>query len=111
MRPVDNLPLSEVSFYILLSLAIVPKHGYAIMKEVEGLSEGQVVLATGTLYSALRRMLGEGWIERTGAPRPEENGRGTKRYKLTEQGRTILDMESQRLEHLVDLTSLRKRQV
>jgi DNA-binding PadR family transcriptional regulator len=46
------------------SLASAPKHGYGIIKEVETLSAGRVVLAAGTLYSALRRMLEDGWIER-----------------------------------------------
>ena len=58
----DYLPLTETSFFILLSLATAPKHGYGIIKEVETLSAGRVVLAAGTLYSALRRMLeGKNW--------------------------------------------------
>jgi DNA-binding PadR family transcriptional regulator len=60
----EYLPLTETSFFILVSLATAPKHGYAIMKEVEAMSEARVLLATGTLYSALRRMLDDGWIER-----------------------------------------------
>ena len=57
MEAQEYLPLTETSLFIILSLATAPKHGYAIMKEVEAMSEKRVVLATGTLYSALRRML------------------------------------------------------
>ena len=35
-----HLPLREPTFYILLSLSPGPKHGYAILKDVEELSEG-----------------------------------------------------------------------
>jgi DNA-binding PadR family transcriptional regulator len=52
-----DLPLTETTFFILLSLASEPKHGYAIMKEVETLSRGNVRLRTGTLYGAIKRLL------------------------------------------------------
>ena len=55
-----NLPLTETTFFIMLSLASKPKHGYAIMKEVETLSRGNVQLRTGTLYGAIKRLLGGG---------------------------------------------------
>jgi DNA-binding PadR family transcriptional regulator len=60
MNDEEYLPLTETSIFILLSLSASPKHGYAIIKEVEAMSEHRVVLATGTLYSALRRMLDDG---------------------------------------------------
>ena len=53
MHPKDYLPLTETSFFILLSIAVTPKHGYAIIQEVESMSAGRVSLATGTLYTAL----------------------------------------------------------
>jgi DNA-binding PadR family transcriptional regulator len=59
-----NAPLSEPVLLILLSLAEQPCHGYAILKDVEEMSDGRVVLSTGTLYGALRRMLDDDWIER-----------------------------------------------
>ena len=42
---------------ILISLADQPRHGYALLKDVEALSGGRVRLSTGTLYGALRRLL------------------------------------------------------
>jgi DNA-binding PadR family transcriptional regulator len=109
MRADDSLPLTEVTYFILLSLAIVPKHGYAIMKEVETLSDGRVVLATGTLYSALRRLLEDGWIERTEGSKAANSGRPRKLYRLTKLGESVLDREVGRLHKLVQLSTLLDR--
>ena len=106
MESHEHLPLTETSFFILLSLAASPKHGYAIMKEVEAISEARVVLATGTLYSALRRMLDDDWIERLEAPQII-NGRERKLYQLTEHGRSILQAEIDRLQKLINLPHLK----
>jgi len=100
------LPLTETSFFILLSLAAEPRHGYAIIKEVESMSRGRVVLATGTLYTALRRMLEDGWIERVEDGDSDGDGRERKLYRLTEEGRRIFKLEAERLKTLVYLTSL-----
>ena len=100
----EYLPLTETSFLIILSLATAPKHGYAIMKEVEAMSEKRVVLATGTLYSALRRMLEDGWIERVTDNNSEADNRARKLYQLTRHGRRVLEAEINRLRKLVDLT-------
>ena len=106
MESHEHLPLTETSFFILLSLAVTPKHGYAIMKEVETISEARVVLATGTLYSALRRMLDDDWIERLETPQII-NGRERKLYQLTEHGRSILQAEIDRLQKLINLPHLK----
>ncbi len=97
-----NLPLTEATLFILLSLATQPRHGYAIMKEVEVLSEGRVLLSTGTLYGAIKRLLEQGWIERGEEPEePDQSGRARKAYRLTARGRRILEAEVERLESLV----------
>ncbi len=103
MRPQDSLPLTETSFFILLSLAAAPKHGYGIIKEVEAFSEGRVSLAAGTLYSALRRMLEDGWIERLEEARPNGDSRERKLYRLTDLGRSIFELETRRMHRLVRL--------
>ena len=93
----SNLPLTETTFFILLSLAPQPKHGYAIMKDIEALSHGRVRLSTGTLYGAIKRMLEQGWIERIEEDGGKENGRIRKSYQLTDIGRRILEAERERL--------------
>lgn len=109
MEANDSLPLTETSFFILLSL-VTPKHGYAIIKEVDKMSEGRVRLAAGTLYTALRRMLESGWIERLDDSHPVGGSAGHERklYQLTGFGQTLLNLETDRLKALVNLASRRK---
>jgi DNA-binding PadR family transcriptional regulator len=94
-------PLTEATFFILLSLSPSPKHGYAIMKEVKTLSNGRIVFSTGTLYGALRRLLDQGWIKRVNDPEPNHTDRERKAYALTERGRKILNGEIERLKSLL----------
>jgi len=98
------LPLTEPVLLILLSLAEQPRHGYSILKDVEEMSDGRVVLSTGTLYGALRRLLDEEWIERI---EEEDTSRGRQAYRLTSRGRKNLQLEVGRMKHLTRLASLR----
>ena len=100
-----HLPLREPTFYILLSLSPGPKHGYAILKNVEELSEGSVLLGTGTLYGAIKRLLDRDWIRRVNDPIPNRTDRKRKAYVLTEQGRGVLNAEIARLQKLVSVAS------
>jgi DNA-binding PadR family transcriptional regulator len=81
--------LAETSLYILVALGDGPKHGYAIMADVEAIS-GQP-LGPGTLYAALARLERRGLIE---ALEPEDRRRP---YRLTALGATTLRAQ---LEHL-----------
>jgi DNA-binding PadR family transcriptional regulator len=74
-----QLPLTESTFYILAAL-VEPKHGYAVMQEVEGASEGLVALGPGTLYGALTNFENSKLIRKMG----EEDRR--KIYSITEFG-------------------------
>ena len=99
----NELPLTEATYFILLSLADEPRHGYAILKDVEALSLARIVFSTGTLYGALKRLLDTGWIERlddTALPEPGP-GRPRKAYALTQLGRRVLAAEVARLRTLV----------
>lgn len=98
----SQLPLTEASFYILLSLAGGGKHGYAILKEIEQLSEGALVLSTSTLYSALERLQEQDLIERTDSdPDLAAPGLPRKVYILTQSGMGVLAAERARLSHLL----------
>jgi DNA-binding PadR family transcriptional regulator len=103
----SHLPLREPTFFILLSLSPSPKHGYAILKEVESLSEGRVKLSTGTLYGAIKRLLDQGWIRRVDDPIPNGTDRERKSYDLTELGRRALNAEIARLQKLVSVARIR----
>jgi len=107
---VENyLPLSEPVFYILLSLSPEPRHGYAIMKDVRALSNSRVILSTGTLYGALKRMLAAGWIVSVPSVGQYDGGRERKAYALTHLGRQILNTEINRLTHLVKVAELQQK--
>ena len=103
------LPLTEATYFILLSLAPGPKHGYAIMKEVQQMSQGRVTFSTGTLYGAIKRLLDLGWIIRFGE-NPDESGRTRKSYELSNLGRSILNAEISRMRNLVQLAASIKSQ-
>jgi DNA-binding PadR family transcriptional regulator len=73
-------PLTEPVFLILMSLANKPRHGYALIQDIETLSNGRVRLSTGTLYGAFHRLLEQMWIERFDQP---DTSREKQAYKLT----------------------------
>lgn len=102
----SHLPLREPTFFMLLSLSPSPKHGYAILKEVESLSEGRLKLSTGTLYGAIKRLLELGWIRRVADPIPNGTDRERKSYDLTELGRRVLNAEIARLQKLVAVAQM-----
>jgi|SRR6476661_5176199 len=97
MRHVAERPLTEPVFLILASLAEKPRHGYALMKDIEEISEGRVRLSTGTLYGAIRRLLDEGWIERFAQ---KDTSREKQSYRLTAAGRGQLKAEVARMKQL-----------
>ena len=97
----SNLPLSEATYFILLSLSLKPQHGYAIMKDVRSLSHHRVVLSTGTLYGALKRLLELEWIQRSDDPEPNHTNRTRNFYRLTDLGQQVLNAEVARLDGLV----------
>ena len=104
-RPDAKTP-SEAVLLILLSLAERPRHGYALMKDIEILSNGRVRLSTGTLYGALRRLLEDQWIQRF---EQADTSREKQAYRLTAVGRKHLQMELDRMRQLTRAASARLR--
>jgi len=95
-------PLTPPVFQVLLSLADGDKHGYAILKDVEEHSGGEVLLNTGTLYAIIKRLLAEGLIvEPKNRPRAEDDDQRRRYYRLTPQGRAVAAAEVERMERLV----------
>jgi|SRR5579864_3128042 len=98
--------LTEPVLLILASLADAPRHGYALLQDIERLSGGAVQLSTGTLYGALRRLLENGWIERFDQP---DTARDKQAYRLTPDGRFQLTSELARRRKLSAAISKRLR--
>lgn len=86
--------LTEVTFYILLSL-FTPRHGYAIMHFIEEKTGGRLSLGAGTLYGALNTLEEKGWIAQYG-----NSGGRKKEYLITGPGREIAAKELARLREL-----------
>jgi DNA-binding PadR family transcriptional regulator len=96
--PGKLLPLTHLSFQILLALADENRHGYGIIKEVTRRTEGAIRPATGTLYGALQRMLEDGLIQEveSRAVGPDDDER-RRYYALTPFGRRVAVAEAARL--------------
>ena len=92
-----NIPLTEALFYILLSLR-KPNHGYGIIRDVEELTKGRVVLGAGTLYGAIQTMMEKGWIR---IYSEETDARKKKLYIITDVGIGVFREEKKRLEELL----------
>ena len=93
--PESLLPLPTATFHILMAVATEDRHGYAIIQRTVALSGGRVRLATGTLYTALDRLRGDGLIEV--AKEQVVDGRLRRYYRLTPQGSETLADEAARL--------------
>src|SRR6187551_3801045 len=90
----DFLPLPTATFHILLALKDGEKHGYAIMSDVEELSEGAVTIGPGTMYGSIKRMLAEGLIEETDErPDPEMDDERRRYYRCTALGQRVCQAE------------------
>jgi DNA-binding PadR family transcriptional regulator len=86
---------SDPSLLILASLAGGPRHGYAMMEDIEAFAH--VRLGPGTLYGALARLEQRGWIE----PLPAEDRR--RPYRLTAAGAAALREQLTSLEQVATL--------
>jgi DNA-binding PadR family transcriptional regulator len=107
MRQVATQPLTETVLLILASLASQPRHGYALVKDIDRLSNGRVRMSTGTLYGALGRLLQEGWIVRHAQ---EDTAREKQAYRLTAAGRAQLTAEVERMKQLTRAAVARLRE-
>ncbi len=97
-------PLTPAVFHILLALSRDELHGYAIMKQVEGDSQGRVPMGAGTLYGSLRRMLDAGLIrESDKRVDPAIDDERRIYYAISTEGTEALATELARYEHVVDL--------
>ncbi len=95
----EFLPLTEATYYILVSL-ISPLHGYGIMQNVKELSKGEFLLGPGTLYGALSKLEKAGLIQKIES---NENNR-RKNYIITESGKEVVKLEFERLNNLISAT-------
>lgn len=91
---------------MVLAALTLPRHGYAIMREVEHRSEGEIVLQAGSLYRILKRFLRSGLIAEV--PEPADADRDDERrryYRITALGAAVATAEVERMTRLVSAAS------
>jgi len=96
----SHLPLTPVTFQVLVSLVRGPMHGYGVRRDVEQRTEGRFTLGAGTLYTRLQRMEESGLIRETGTPEGFEDEASSRWrfYQITGLGEQVLRAEVLRLE-------------
>src|SRR6267143_5351743 len=87
----NDLVQGTLDLLILKTISLEPKHGWAIAKRIQQVSQEALQVQQGSLYPALHRLEQQGWIESEW--RPTETGRMAKFYSLTSPGRTQLQKE------------------
>ncbi len=89
-KPTDLLQ-GALDLLILKTLALEPKHGWAIAKRIQQVSKDALKVQQGSLYPVLHRLEQQAWI--CAEWRPTETGRMAKFYALTAVGRQQLERE------------------
>ncbi|MNO44507.1 lineage-specific thermal regulator protein [compost metagenome] len=82
--------LTDSAYYILLSL-LVPRHGYAIMKYIEELTDGEISMGPATLYTLIKKLMKNDYIEAG-----ESDDERRKPYIVTNKGQDIILKEIER---------------
>jgi transcriptional regulator len=77
---------------ILKSLTWGPRHGYGVADWIKQSTGGHLLIEEGTLYPALHRLEGKGWVEHEWGV--SENNRRAKFYRLAPRGRAALRAET-----------------
>jgi PadR family transcriptional regulator, regulatory protein PadR len=102
-RP-NDLVQGTLGLLILKTLSLEPKHGWAIGKRIQQISNDVLQVQQGSLYPALQRLEQQGWIRSKWAE--TETGRQARFYSLTAAGRAQLEKEREmwlRLSTAIDL--------
>lgn len=94
--------LPPATFHILLSLAGEERHGYAIIKDVEASTNGDLRLSPGTLYRSIQRMLEDGLIVESGRrPARALDDERRRYYRITPVGIAAARTELRRLAEMI----------
>ena len=91
MKPTDLIQ-GMLDLLILRTLALQPLHGWAIAQRIRQISKEVLQVQQGSLYPALHRLEGKGWIRSEWGE--TEQRRRAKYYTLTAAGKKQLERES-----------------
>jgi transcriptional regulator len=104
MSKPSDLIQGTLDLLILRTLSLEPRHGWAIAKRIEQVSNEALQITQGALYPALHRLEHQGWIRAKW--RTSETGREAKFYELTRRGRAQLEKELAQWERLSNAVGL-----
>jgi PadR family transcriptional regulator PadR len=90
-RAKDNLLQGTLDMLVLKALSLGPMHGYGVGQRIAQLADNVLRIEEGSLYPALYRIEGQGWIESEWGI--SDNNQRAKFYKLTPKGRKQLILE------------------
>ncbi len=94
----SDLIRGNINTIILKALYDSDRYGYDIIKEIEVKSHGQYILKQPTLYSCLKRLETQGFIEAYWGEEPSGGGR-RKYYRLTDEGREVFKKSQDEYEY------------
>jgi transcriptional regulator len=97
--PDGGLLRGTLDVLILKALTWGPRHGYAIAEWVKAVTDEELLLEEGPLYTALHRLERKGWLK--GEWGVSENNRRAKYYALSAAGRKQLTVETSAWERYV----------
>ena len=87
----SDLVQGTLDLLILKTISLEPKHGWAIAKRIQQISNEVLQVQQGSLYPALHRLEQQGWIRAKWSE--TDTGRQAKFYGLTADGRAQLERE------------------
>ncbi|MDL2295142.1 PadR family transcriptional regulator [Ruminococcaceae bacterium OttesenSCG-928-D13] len=93
---IESKQLTDTIYYILLCLS-TPLHGYALMSQIEKMTDGELVIGPGSMYTTLKKLLDAGLISMV--------DRETKTYLITLAGKKSLLDDYERRKKIVDQSS------
>jgi len=88
----NDLVQGTLDLLILKTISLEPKHGWAIAKRIQQISNEVLQVQQGSLYPALHRLEQKAWIKAKWAD--TETGRKAKFYSLTSTGHAQLEKET-----------------
>ncbi len=92
LDPDGGLIRGTLDVLILKSLSWGPRHGYAVAEWIRAITDGDVLVEEGPLYTALHRLERKGWLAAEWGF--SDNNRRAKYYQLSRSGRQQLKTEA-----------------
>ena len=96
-----DLLQGTLDMLILKAASLGPLHGYGILLRIQQISKDRLEIQQGSLYPALYRLEGQGWIASEWGE--SENNRKAKYYRLTAAGKRKLQSETENWNRMADV--------